>query len=427
MSLSFWLILTALVALALLFVVYPVLRRSQSGKGEPAPDRRSQNLAAYRSRLAELEQERETGVLAPEDYESLKEELEAGLLEDVEVAEQAEERPRAQGRLFWFTSLAAFVLVPVLSLAMYQHWGASDELARVQAMQEWRDKVAQGEIAVPALLKELRDKLEANPDNVEGWAMLGRFSMRIQDYGQAAYAYQRLADLVGENPMEAAAAWGLVAQARFFDEQGQLTDSVQSAIKKARDRNPNEVNSLGLLGIAAFQQQDFREAIKYWNQLLEAAPQHPQRQTIEQGIARARQALGLPPVADAGEEKAGGSGAAPKVQVELKVSLSESLGEQPAPGDTLFVYAKATSGPPMPLAIKRLTASDLPVTVTLTDKMAMSPRATLATADNVMLIARVSPSGNAMPQSGDWQGQVGPIEVTTDMGSHTIKIDQRLQ
>ena len=99
--------------------------------------------------------------------------------------------------------------------------------------------------------------------------------------------------------------------------------------------------------------------------------------------------------------------AAPALQV--RVSLNAALQDQAGPDDTVFVYARSVKGPRMPLAIVRKQVRDLPMTVVLDDSLAMSPAMTLSKFDQVTVGARISKSGNAMPQSGDLQGSVSPV------------------
>ena len=181
---------------------------------------------------------------------------------------------------------------------------------------------------------------------------------------------------------------------------------MSNAIEKARSLNPDEVNSLGLLGIHAFSQQNFEEAIRYWERIVSVAPNHPQIASIRQGIEQAYQRLGrqVPQ-----EQPLEVSAAGVTVRVEIEEAFRGEI-----PDDTiLFVLARRADvqgGPP--LAVARLSAGQLPMEIRLDDRFNMSAGAKLSEAGEVRLQARLSRSGNARPQAGDWQGEVDqPVPV----------------
>ena len=291
MPLNFWLAVILLIILALVFVIYPMLfaRRSR-----PVVQYREQNLATYRTRLAELERERDEGALDESGFESLKDELEMRLLRDVE-AEDTGGDGGSGGRVgVVITTLALVLALPVGAFMLYDSLGASDQVAqfreRKQMMQDGMDASD-----VDAMVQRLQTRLEADPDNPEGWAMLGRSYMQLERFREAAEAYGELARAIERaGDGSPASALGLRAQALFMANQGQVTAEVENAISRAREGNPDEVNSLGLLGVEAFRGGDYREALDYWERILEVAPDHPQADSIRRGVAAAYSELGEP-------------------------------------------------------------------------------------------------------------------------------------
>ena len=297
MTITFWITTAVLVALALLFILYPLV----FGRPERRinADIRNQNLLAYRTRLTELEEEYQQGIIDEENFRMLRDELAGAMLDDV-GEEQAPREVRAEDlrmdhrrRSTWAVVLVAVLLLPAGVVLLYQEWGALPKVEQHQAMKELQqgeggDRLAQ----MDQLTSQLRERLEAQPDNPDGWAMLGRSLMRMERYPDAAQAFERLAAVVDDENAKAV-AWGLSAQAWFFDSQGALTDEVTNAMDRAREYNPNEVNTLGLLGIHAFEQQDFEEAIRHWEKIIEVAPDHPQIASIREGVAQAYQRLGM--------------------------------------------------------------------------------------------------------------------------------------
>ncbi len=178
-----------------------------------------------------------------------------------------------------------------------------------------------------------------------------------------------------------------------------------------------------LLGISDYQQKKYDSAIGYWNKLIAVLPKDaPTIKSIQAEIAKAEAARDgkAPPPAE--EETADASAVetppataadANGAHLTVNVSLDPKLKSQAQAGDTLFVYAKAANGPPMPLAIQRLQAGKLPATITLTDGMGMVPTLKLSQFPQVIVGARISKSGNAIAQSGDLQAVSQPLAVTT--------------
>lgn len=418
MTETFWIAATVLIILALAFVMYPVLFHSSAAREQA--DFRNQNLMAYRSRMKELDGEYEAGILDDENYRQLKEELAGAMLDD--VPDETVMGPALTGRKSAVAvGLVAVLLVPAATYYLYQKWGAMDDVEQLITMRAMgqTDTARQNQMA--ELTEQLREKLEASPDNPDGWSMLGQSYMRLEQYEDAASAFRRLSEYA-PNENARAVALGLAAQAQFFRSRGAMTDEVRAAIASARELNPDEVNALGLLGIYAFSQENYREAIKYWERIVAVAPDHPQLASIQGGIREAYGRLGeTPPTFE--EAVAEGPG------VTVRVSLSEAFREQ-VPADTvLFVFARrqgGAGGPP--LAITRLTADALPAEVRLDDSKSMSPEAKISSADAVMVTARLSRSGNAIAQPGDWQGSLEvPAEVSAEAGEPVeLVIDQQL-
>lgn len=423
MTQTFWLTAAVLILLALAFIIAPLFFHRSGRRAEM--DLRNQNLLAYRTRMAELEREFDSGAMDEDSYRQLREELAGSMLDDVPDADQGvlESPAHAKGgKSSVAVALVSLVIIPASAVFLYQQWGALDDVQQFHAMQEMiaadGDRLGQ----MQELTAQLRQRLEESPSNTDGWAMLGRSYMRMEQYGDAAWAFERLADSIGDDDNRKAVAWGLSAQAEFFLSKGDLTAEVSRAIEKARALNPDEVNSLGLLGIYAFSQENYEEAIRYWERIVDVAPNHPQIGSIRQGVEKAYQRLGRD-VPGEGAEGAPGPG------VTVRVEIAKSFRDEIPDDTTLFVVARSperTDGPP--LAVVRMTAGELPAEVRLDDRFAMSPAAKLSDADEVRVQARLSRSGNAMPQAGDWQGTVAePVPVTgKDASPVTLVIDTQL-
>jgi len=429
MTISFWVALVLLVALALAFIFYPLIYGRK-----PSPvimDRREQNLAAYRGRLQELDEELEAGLIDVDMFERLKAEMEANLLDDVGDSPDAPQPTGAGSRKpVWVVTAVAAVFVPVLTFVLYDEWGAQDLVAQTRVMGQMASGDSASEAEMNRLVSQLRQRLESQPANPDGWLLLGRTEMQLRNYRQAADAYERLAALAGEeDQQEAAVAWGLAAQAHFFASEGRLDEAALGAIQEAQSRNPRETNTLGLLGINAFRNQNYREAIGHWEALLEEAPNHPQRGSIAGGIAQAYTELGEP-VPESFLERAvtdRNGDATGEAFVQVSVQLSEQAALQVADEDVVFVYARALDGPPRPLAITRMTVADLPADIRLDDSMAMTEEDAMTPGQEVVVVARVSRSGNATPQPGDWEGETDSLRAGESEDAVLLRVNQPIE
>ncbi|MNZ83482.1 Formate-dependent nitrite reductase complex subunit NrfG [compost metagenome] len=321
------------------------------------------------------------------------------LLADTEGAEA----PRVS-RLGKPLPLLAAILVPVLGLGLYLHFGASD---KVELTREFSQ--------APQSMEEMTQRLEravaAQPDSAEGMYFLGRTYMAQDRPADAAKMFERTVNLAGRQP-ELLGQW---AQAQYFADGKKWSDKVQALTDEALKADPKEVTSLGLLGIAAFESERYQDAIDYWNRLLaQLPPQDPSREALQGGITRATEKL----VASGG--KVAQAPTAKAALLKVSVDLASDLKSKVQPGDSVFIFARAISGPPAPLAVKRMTVADLPVTVELGDADAMMPQLKLSNFPEVQLVARISRAGK--PTAGEWIGRSQPLASSTT-APQTLTID----
>tara|TARA_R110002111_G_scaffold79365_3_gene125670 strand:- start:2642 stop:3931 length:1290 start_codon:yes stop_codon:yes gene_type:complete len=427
MTETFWIAATVLIILALAFVLYPVLFNRRGTRQQT--DLRNQNLMAYRGRMAELEKEHEAGILDAGNYRQLREELAGAMLDDVPENEVvAKTVPGHKAAMA--VALLSILLIPAATVLLYEEWGAMDRVEAFVAMQELGSSDDARAAQMGELAQQLRARLEASPDNPDGWAMLGQTYMRLERHEDAAWAFRQLADSVRSDDGSRAVALGLAAQAQFFRSQGAMTEAVTSAIEEARALNPDEVNSLGLLGIHSFSQGNYREAINYWERIQTVAPDHPQLASIQGGIKEAYTRLGeQPPVEKSAFPAPDDRITQESAGVTVRVTLDEAFQKDIPDDTTLFLFARAanTQGGP-PLAVVRLTAGALPVEIRLDDRHAMAPQAVISGVEKVVVTARLTRSGNINAQPGDWQGNTdSPVAVSEVPGSPVaLVIDQQL-
>ncbi len=391
---DFWIAAGLLLLVALAFLLLPILR---GRKAQAEEDRTALNVALYQERLAELAAQRAAGTLTEEQLEAGRADAARELLDDTEGSDAT--RSTRLGRA---VPLLAALLVPLLGYGLYLHWGASDkvELARQFGEQ-------------PRSLEEMTLRLEraveAQPDSAEGWYFLGRTYMNQERPADAAKAFARVIELAGRQP-ELLGQW---AQAQYFAGNRQWTKELQALTDEALRADPQEVTSLGLLGIAAYEESRFQDAIGFWERLVATLPEEdPSREAIKGGIARAREQLGetAPAPAAASESAA--------VRLQIEVTLDPSLQDDVRPDDSVFVFARAVSGPAIPLAAKRLRVADLPANISLGDADAMMPQLKMSNYPEVKLVARISREGNAT--KGEWAGQSEALK--TAGGDKTIRL-----
>ncbi|XBT42559.1 c-type cytochrome biogenesis protein CcmI [Pseudomonas viridiflava] len=386
---EFWLSAGLLLLAALSFLLIPILRGRSRQLEE---DRTALNVALYQERVAELAAQQAAGVLDEAQMAKGRDEAARELLADTEGAE-----PPRQGHLGKALPLLAALLVPLLALGLYLHFGAAD---KVQLTQEFAE--------APKSMEEMTARLErvvqAQPDSAEAMYFLGRAYMAEQRPADAARTFERAVALAGRQP-ELLGQW---AQALYFAADKQWSPQLQALTDEALKADSNEVTSLGLRGIAAFEGERYQEAIDYWKRLLAQLPEgDASRAALQGGIDRAAERLGGSP----------GQATVPvaarlKVRVELAVALKDKV----KPDDTVFIFARASNGPPMPLAAKRVTVAQLPIEVELSDADAMMPQMKLSDFAEVQLVARVSRAGQ--PTHGEWIGQGTPLPSATQAIQH---------
>jgi cytochrome c-type biogenesis protein CcmH len=407
MTILFWLLAAAmlLVALALLL---PALT---GGGREGGVERDKLNIAVFHDQLAELEAERAEGTLSDTQYQAARRELQRELLDEVDEG-GGEQATRVRGRLL---APAVALLVPLLTVGLYLQLGESHLLTdEGQAELAQAEQAAHDMANVDQMVQQLADRLQQDPNDLEGWQMLGRSLLATQRYADAAQAFAQAVRIAGEQPDLLAD----YAEALAMASDGQLLGDPLELVGRVLAMQPMHEKGLWLAGIAAFQRGDFAAALDYWQRLGSViTEEHPNRRLLADYMAQARNALGGGAVAAAGD----GMPAAVSAAIEVTVDLDPALAGRLADGDTLFVFARAAQGPRMPLAIVRQSAGQFPITVTLDDSQAMMPSLKLSNFSEISVGARVSRSGNATPQPGDLEGRVDGVLVGAD-GSVRVTI-----
>ncbi|MGH8706915.1 MAG: tetratricopeptide repeat protein, partial [Burkholderiales bacterium] len=317
-------------------------------------------------------------------------------LEDVDASVESAPAPRSSRR----AALLVGVAVPLATAAIYLAVGSPAAITGVPA--PGAVTAEQIEIMVSRLAARLRE----NPDDADGWKMLGRSYAVLGRFGESVDAYAKAALRAPRDAQLLADFADALGMARGRSLQGEPEKLVQRAL----EIEPQNLKALALAGTAAFERKDYAEAADYWQRMLPLVPAESEdAQAIRDNVAQAR-------------SLAGGANALPRAAgLSGTVRISPQLAGKFGPEDTVFIYARAAEGPPMPLAVQRVKARELPVSFALDDTMAMAPGMTLSAHARVVVTARVSKSGGAAPQPGDLQGASAP--VANDASAVAIVID----
>jgi cytochrome c-type biogenesis protein CcmH len=430
----FWILAAGLMALAVLFVALPLLREPQEGS---AQSQDNLNLQVFRQRLDELDADLAAGFLDQGQYESARRDLERELLSDLDGAStgaqgKAQSKPH-QGRAPALALILAIAL-PTAAVFAYLELGNGEMIPRLEAAAAGAEGAPPGMAGADAtamasletMAQGLAERLAKEPDNLDGWLMLGRTWFAVNQPAKALDAMEHAYKLA---PRQAGAMLAY-AEALAANAGNRLAGRPAELIQAALKIEPGNVNARWLGGMVDYQNDRFADAAKTWEGILPGLdPAGEETAQLRQMIADARARGGLPTptgqplvpaqsgqppaAATATDSGAADSGAARAAQaaIRVKVSLAPALAASAAPQDTLFVFARAAEGPPMPLAVQRLKAADLPTAVTLDDSMAMMPSMRLSAFPKVVVGARISKSGQATPAAGDLEGQTGPVAV----------------
>jgi len=381
----FWICALALAALAVACVLRPLL----SQRVKTGPSRDASNVAIYKDQLRELDADLAAGTIAPSDYERARAELEQRVLEDVSGAEQR--MPGGKGKA---TAIVVGAAVPLLALAIYLAAGTPRALSPQPAMPD--------DAQIEAMVSRLAAKLRENPDDVEGWKFLGRSYVVLGRFDQAVGAYAKAAERAprdAELLTDFADALAMVHDQRLAGEPERL-------VQRALEIDPNNLKALALAGTAAYERRDYRAAAELWSRMLPLVPPGSEdARNISGNVDEAKKLAGI----------------AAQPGVRGSVRLSANLKGQVKPDDTVFVFARAVEGPPMPLAAFKARVSDLPLDFNLNDSMSVVQGLKVSAYGRVVIGARISRSGDVKPQAGDLFGQSKP--VANDAKGVVVTID----
>ena len=386
---TFILACVGLVLLSGLFYLLP----SKVGAPEEAGERKELNLQWYRLRQAEL---------AREGNVDLVEDIKLRLLEDLPGATIAQ-HPLNEGQKT-FPRWILFPVVAIASSSLYYLLGSAPDV-QINAQLKTID-----EQTTPEQMQEIMQAIEVRsqqrPDNLHYRALLGRFYMGRQDYRRAADTYSALAlDAPGDDQTLAYAA-----QAEYLASNRELGEKAQMLAEQSLAINPHQRTALGLLGMASFEQGQYRAAIGYWERLIAMEPEGSEAAQMIAGIVeRAREKLGEGGTQAVAQEQPASVTAGVSVRVSLPADAQVNA------ASSVFILARAAnSDSRMPIAVQRLQASDLPITLRLDDSSSMAGQK-LSETESIVVVVQVSPSGQPGAANATWLGNAGPLAPSLDI------------
>ena len=405
----FWIAAVVFVVVAMILVL-PGLLRGRTATGKTA--RREINIAVYRDQLKELEADRGSRMISEDQFQTAKLELEARLADDALSADTAPEPESVSSRKLGYT-LAG--ILPVAAFGLYFWLGspaALIEIANGNANAQATADAVPGQHDFMQMIQQVEEKTRTNPDDGEAWAMLAKTYTVMERWPEALQAYEKAATLL---PQDASVLSGLAEAVAILNNRV-LAGKPMELVAKALELDPNDIKGLELSGIHAYQEKNFAQAAFFFKRLHQQLPpetpyaqdilaaQQEAERLVQTGLTGLDNLANPPPVADS--QPAAGQPATIAGSVDIAPELKSRL----AANDTVFLFARPGARG-APVAAIRSDAGSLPLEFNLNDSMAMNPGNVLSSHKEVMLVARVSKSGNPIAQPGDLEGKISAVKV----------------
>jgi cytochrome c-type biogenesis protein CcmH len=421
----FWILAALLVVVTLGILTWPLLRAKARAD---APDADGAAIAVFRDQKRTLDSERDAGEITSVERDAAVTELTRRVAE--ETADVAPSDAPIQPRKAWAMAIVLIVLIPVAALLLYQRLGNPG--ATIAAGATAGHDVSEQQII--AMVDSLALRLKQHPEDADGWVLLGRSYQTLERFPESADAYAHANALVRDDPNLLADYADVLA----MTQDRRLSGKPAELIDRALAIDPKHKKALALAATAALEARDFPKSLAYWQRLASELPAgSDEARQVADVIAEitAAQREGKPAASGSSGQRGlradAPVAATPPLVASAKpgagaisgrVDIAPALTSKVALSDTVFIYARAAEGPRMPLAVLRIAARELPKDFSLDDSMGMAPGVKLSAAPSVIVEARISKSGNAIPQPGDLFGRSAPLKPGT--AGLRISIDQ---
>jgi cytochrome c-type biogenesis protein CcmH len=416
--LLFWSLAVLLLAVTLALLLPPLVRRHRP---TATPDFDTATIAVYRDQKRALDSDLASGTMAPAERDAAVLELSRRLGEEIGTEKRAN---ASQPRRAWPMAIALLALIPLAAVLLYLRLGSPDATTLAAAGSE-RAAHEMSDPQILAMVEQLAQRMKSRPDDPQGWILLARSYAAMGRFTESVDAYSHAAAFIPDD----AALLADYADVLAMSQGKVLAGKPAELISRALAIDPKNPKALALAATAALDARDLDGAIGYWRRL---------RAQFAEGSDEARQIGAI--IAEIEAERGAGKGSgtsgklvaraerqpaasgpasvAGSATIAGRVDIAPSLASKVTLTDTVFIFARAIDGSRMPLAVLRLPARELPKEFTLDDSMSMAPTAKLSSAQAVIIEARVSKSGNALPQSGDLAGKSAAVKP----GASGVKI-----
>lgn len=394
---NLWLGITLILIVAGGFLAYPFFFRRAE---DPSNQSQQANVDIFRDQQNQYQQQLERSEISQQQYAAMLAEAEQLLLSNTAIT-QAEKKSKPG---LWMLPILV-IIIPLATLWMYQSLGASaDEQIAEKLTANAATNAGQQMAWDSELITLIAERVKQRPNNVYYWTILAQEAVSRGDMPAAAEYFSQSIRI---EPRESYLL-GQYAQALFFAEGNQFTQPVITALDNAFAVDSSNQTVLGLKGIQAFEGQDYKLAISYWQGAMQQLnPSSRDWQALQSGIQKAQQLSGDTPTAN------------------LSVALSIANNIEFTAEQIVFVAVVAADGPPMPIAARKVVASQLPINIQLSDNDALMAGRSLSAAGQVRVVARLSTSGTANPQAGDWEATSEVIEITQETQNLELNISQQ--
>ncbi len=403
MVILFFLCITVLAIIAILFLVPVILKGSKIENLE----RDQQNIEIAKQRLSELKLRRVAGDVQETDADQIQEEIEKELLVDLELmGDNADESIGSSSpKVRQWVAVIVGALIPISAGLLYLSLGEPKVIGNPALLAPKTENVTQSNElpeSFDLMIETLEEHLASQPTDAEGWLTLARLYLAESRFAEASFAFSKIRELTGDS----ADVLVRQADAMAMSQNGDLRGEPEQLIATALQLDPNHASGLWLAGLAAAAKEDYQSAVDLWTRAEANLENQESRREIGRLINEARANLGQQPRFD--QESTQSVSEGPFVRV--KVTIDSSIQAQVDPDDALFVFARAIGGPAVPLAVVKRTVQDLPLEVVLDDSLAMIPNMKISNFSEVSIVARISRSDNPQAISGDFFGQTDPIQ-----------------
>jgi len=400
---TFWIFIALVVLVSLTLIWIPHFRQQKLLRTEEAGVRRQTNLELFNERLATFEKELSEELLDQAEFDALKKELEISLLQDIKQAGDDSLVNQIKPKTILWPSLMSICLIAI-SGSLYQHLGAFQNIGNAQPANPHAGMDAAQIMAQRVQMMETQ--VQAEPENSQAWFSLGHAYISANQFDKAIAAFDKVMELVGKH----AELLGPKATAMYYKAGQQMTPQIQALIDESLAMDAQDPSTLLLVGMDAFFTADYQKAITSWQTILDSDRTDVDRAALMEAIETANlrmkaETAGMP------NDDAHKLAKTTTKSVSIAISISPELAAKASPEDTIFIFARATEGPKIPLAATKVSAKSLPVTVTLDDSTGMGGDVKLSQATNVEVIAVLSKHGNIKPQAGDIQGKISKVAV----------------